>query len=290
MIITKIRLQEENPMSNGTSTWPLPPCDLELNASAGENGYLIKNSVGLGPTQLTSVVVGFDTTGIPIMDSIAAQREIALRVQLVPKVGETPSSLRDDLYRFMSRSVLVSFMDESLLIASTSGYIRQFEALHFTNQPEVQMTVVCEDGYLTSPRTINIPLASLDTLEPVIVYEEGTAPTGFDIQFEVTANHATGFKFFNHAKGWHVGNVDVSNEFHVDYPLLIDDVVTISTTPKGRRISLLRAAVTYDLSGYINAGAVWPKLYSGVNTFEWDLSDTWMQINSASYVPRYWGV
>jgi hypothetical protein len=289
MILTKIRLQEEHPMTMEANSWPLPVCDLNLDISAGSNGYVIKNSQGLGPPDLVSVVEGWDINGVPVMNSLAERRDIVLRIGTRPGLGQTHNELRDDLYKLISRSVLVKFMNDAEVTAQAKGFVSKFETVHFTNQPEVQLTIECRDGDLVSPMAIDIPFASLAADSPIINYSEGTAQTGLDLQFSVDSSVA-GFSFSEFGKAWHLGTEDVHNLFHVTYPLIADDVITLGTTTRYKRLTLLRGVVEYDLAGYINPGAVWPKLYPGVNIFDWDITSTWMTWISASYTPRYWGV
>lgn len=293
MIITKIRLEEEHPMAftgaGGTTYWPLPSCDLNLDSSAGENGYLIKAAEGFGPPSVTAIVEGFDATGIPIFGPAMDTRTVSLRIGLVENIDKTVSELRDDLYKFMSKSVIISFMNDALTVAQISGFIREFDPTHFASQPEIKLLIECTDGVFTSPIPVNIPVATLNTLSPVIVYNEGTAPTGMVLIFEVTVNHSN-FSITNHGKAWHSGSGAVNNNFTVTYPFLDNDIVTLSTHPKDKRLTVLRGANTVDLAGYLNSGAVWPQLYSGVNAFGWTFDNTWMLWTGASYIPRYWGV
>lgn len=291
MIITKLRIQEEHIMSGPSGSWPLPLFDFNLDSSAGKNGYILKTAQGLDPPNLVSMVIGFDSYGTPIMDSVSEKREIVLRLALSPVLGQSFSSLRDNLYRFINRTVMISLMDDSIVVAQARGFISKVEAVHFSNTPDIQMTIECVEGEFTAPFAIDIPFVNLNTTQPVITYEDGTAPTGFELQFNYTAVAGrAGFTIFNHSRVWFVGASQAYNEFTVTYPLVTNDVITISTQPKNKRLTLLRSGVTHDLAGYVNGGAVWPRLYPGVNTFEWDLSSTWMTWVSASYTPKYWGV
>jgi len=290
MIITKIRLQEETPMTLGNASWPLDPVDLQLNPLAGQNGYLIKNSVGLGPTEITAVVVGFDSNGVPIKDAEIQDREIVLRIGLTSSRGLSVSYLRDELYKFQSKAVVVSFMDESITIAQTKGFIRNFETLHFSKEPEVQLTIECEDGYLYGPEAIDIPVDGfLNSEHPIINYTPGTAPTGFEMTFLIGTEFSD-FTISNHAKAWHSGSGEVSNVFTITYEFQEDDMFVLSTRPEDRRATLKRGETYYDLAGFVNSGAVWPKLYPGVNTFDWTFSEFQATISKATYIPRYWGV
>lgn len=297
MIITKIRVQEEHPMAGygvgdiGSTSWPVPFLDLELNSSAGDNGYLIKNSVGLGPTTLTAIVIGFDSNGVPIKDVEASPREVALRIQLTPALGQTFSELRSELYKFNGKGLVLSLMNGARVIARAMGFIKTFETIHFSNQPEIQITIECEDGYFEAPYELEIPTDTglLEAAQPILTYEEGDAPTGFKLEFNVTGNNSL-MQIYNHAKAWHSGRGDVSNIFKVTYPMITGDVVTINTHPNDKRITVVRGLETLDLAGYVNAGAVWPKLYPGVNVFDWFFGSSWMSFTRFSYIPRYWGV
>lgn len=281
MIITKIRLEEKQPMMGPNDIWPLPVVDLNLDSSAGENGYILKDVKGLDPPNLSSVVEGFDIFGNPVMGSVPNKRQLVFKIGLTPGLGQSYGSLRDELYKFINRVVLVDLMNDTQIIAQSAGYIQVVEAVHFSNQPDIQMTVECEDGEFVGPMSINIPILDVTTLEPVLNYENGTAPIGFELQFTVTDDNV-GFVISSPLNNY--------IEFGSTYLFLTGDVVTISTQSRNKRITVFRDPDTYDIAGYVNAGAVWPKLYPGVNAFTWTFDSSWMDWISASYVPRYWGV
>jgi hypothetical protein len=152
------------------------------------------------------------------------------------------------------------------------------------------MTIRCEDDPdFVSPRSTPISTTLLNASPVVIPYEQGTAPTGLDLVFAVTANHSN-FTISGHNTLWYEGDTPLDNDFTVTYNFLIGDIIAISTHPKKKKLTRTRASVDLDLAGYLNQGAVWPRLYSGVNVFTWDIATSWMSWTSASYVPRYWGV
>lgn len=296
MKITKIRLQEEHPMTGPGGTWPLPVCDLDVNIEAGMNGYILKVADGLGPPDFFGVVEGFDKAGIPVFLSEPQTRDVSFRIGICPCYGKSNAELRDDLYKLISRTVFVKMMDQSNVVAQATGFIKQFDAVHFSNLPEVQMVIECQDGAFSAPLAVPIPIPSITAAGPstpdhdvLINYEEGSAPAGLDLKLTVTASQ-NGFSISEHSKFWSVGGVEPSNAFQVTYAFLVGDVITISTHPKRKRINLLRGSVNTDLAGYLNAGAVWPKLYTGVNAFKWNFTSAWMTWNTATYTPRFWGV
>jgi len=289
MIITKLRLEEEHPMTSPVRPYPLPIVDLNLDSSAGDNGFTLNKSSGLGPPTLTKVVTGFDTNGIPIFDNVPQKRQIGLKISITPRLGQEFGDLRDQLYKMVSRSIFIRFMNGAEIIAQTTGFIKNIVPDMFTPKPEIVLDIECNEGDLKGPNAFDIPIATLNTLTPVINYEKGSAPTGLDLTYAVTATHS-GFTISNHAEFWHVGDADVNNQFIVSYTFLNGDIITLSTHPRNKRLIRTRSGVDLDLAGYINPGAVWPKLYSGVNSFSWTFASSWGHFTAASYIPRYWGV
>lgn len=292
MIITKLRIEEEHSMTGPAGTWPLPICDLNLNFTEGENGYVLKEVLGLGPPAMVPVVIGFDTTGIPIIDTAPQKRNLAFKLGLSPQIGQSYSDLRDNFYRMIGRTVFVKLINDSIVIAQITGYIKNVDPVHFSNKPELVVVIECEDSLFSAPSYITIPIASITGLtNPVINYPDGTAPAGIELTFQNLSSSQTGFSISNHSEFWHFGSGDVNNLFQITYPIDNGDTVSIVTHPKSRSVTMYdsSAAAWIDIAGYLNAGAVWPMLYPGVNQFAWSLSwvATW---GVTRYIPRYWGV
>lgn len=280
MIITKIRLQEI-PLPGALASWLLPVFDFNLDSSAGDNGYILKNAFGLGPPDFISIVEGFTATGVPIKVLEPEAREVVLRVGFRAMPGSSFNSLRESLYRIINKSIYVKLMNEALVIGQVTGTVQKFEVVHFSNQPEVQLTILCDYPEFSGPMAIDIPVATLDTLTPTINYPDGTAPTGLNFQITFTATPA--------APNFSMTDA-TEHVFTVAYALINGDVLTVSTHRGSRKVTVLRSSVTYDVSGNVVAGAFWPRLYPGPNSFTWNAPVAGTTINSASYIPRYWGV
>lgn len=293
MIINKIRLQEESPMTGLTDNWPLPVCDLNLNSTSGRNGYILKQVEGLDAPEMKEVVEGFDPAGIPSFLDVPEKRVLVFKIGLNPALSQSHGELRDALYKLMSRTVLVKLMYDSIVLGQTVGYISMFESELFTTKPEVQMTIKCKTGQFSGPKALSIPTSAgqLDTTNPIIDYQEGNAPTGLDLVLNVVSS-ASGFSITNYGRVRSLSTALNNNKFEVTYPLISGDQISMSTHPYQRRLTLLRSGVTTDLAGYINAGAVWPLLYPGVNTFVWTLVSSWLDwtTSTAKYTPKFWGV
>lgn len=294
MIINRLRIQEEHPMTGPTRSWPLPTIDFNLNFMAGENGYILKDSTGLGPPALTSIVEGFDIAGQPVLTAVPTEkREIVLKVGLDPGLGQDRGALRDALYRFIGRSIYVKLMDDTIVIAHTIGYVKSIEPTYFSNNPDLLITIECPDPTGTFLGDIGgvVPPLTLQVNRPVINYTEGTAPTGFQFGFTVTAT-GTDFSMSEYSEFWYSGDSPVNNEFTVLFSFQVGDVFFMDTNPTSRFIQVSRVGDIIDLAGYVTPGAVWPKLYPGVNTFLWNLNATWVTLASIfmEYSPRFWGV
>ena len=163
MIITKIRLQEEHPMTVSGVSWPLTQIDLDLNPFAGDNGYKIMAVQGLDPPDLISIVEGFDSNGVPIFDNVASDKSLTFKIELKPGIGQSYGSLRDDLYKYVGRSICISLMNGSIIVGQTTGYINRFESDVFSNKPNVIINVECFSEDFYSPYPVSIPLSELPT-------------------------------------------------------------------------------------------------------------------------------
>lgn len=277
MIINRIRLALQPIELIGA-------CDLLLDHRAGENGYVVKAALGLGPPSGDVLVEGFTSAGQPLIDILPENRELVFRIGFNPGIGQSYSGLRDELYKLISRPLYVKLMNNALTMAQISGFIRQFEVLHFTKEPEVQITIECQDSVFTAPEFIYAPTTGMGEGPIVIDYQEGTAPTGFVMIMNFSGTDGGfGFALDTTPNVW-----GQYNHFQVTYPILPGDVVTLYTQRGERKVNLYRSSVNTNITGYINEGAAWPRLHPGANHFDLEIA------NGASillrYYPRFWGV
>jgi len=288
MMINKLRIQESTPMTRGGVTWALPICDLNIDSSAGENGYLIRDVVGIDPPDLNAIIVGFDTNGNPVYGNYSEGREVSIRIELVPVGSQTVSELRDALYKFVSRGLTLSFMYDSVVKATWSCAIKTIEAVHFSNKPEVKLILSSKYATFSGPSLIQIPPATLATANPIINYTEGTTPADLAFVF-LASGSSSSFRIYNHAQEWHDGTYSLATNFEVTKAFVSGDYVSITSTPETQTVFLTHLGANSDLEGYLNAFAVWPKLIPGVNAFDWTFNVGWSVFN-AYYRPRFWGV
>ena len=275
---------------------------------SSRNRYVVKGVFGLDADEINSVYYGDSLDGLQhYRESRLKGRELVFRVVLNPKFseGESYSSLRDDMYRTISRSrtglIDVHFNNGGSTTAKVSGYVTKFEAALFNRDAEVQITMKCDptSSMLRAPERFYL---DADTLiaSTTIRDDLSTAPHGFKFQATITAiaevlvisDSAT-------TPTWQFvvqpGTIGASSGF------LVNDVVYFSSEPNDKYFYIVRSATTYQLVSKIWTGSKWPILFPGGNDLEFRTLDlvggavpttatkayTW---NEFSYYPTYWGI
>lgn len=277
MIIDSIRLLSDQIGVSGAYIYT----DLQINPTAGANGYMLKAVDGFDPSDTLNFVEGFDpTTGEPISDNKPQDKVLVMKVGFVPGPSGSVSSLRDGLYMLVSRALTVQLRLGETVVAQIRGRMSKIEAAHSTNSPEVVMTVECEDGLFESPTQIVVPMGSVSKSTPTFDYVEGTAPTGFEMILTLTSGLSS-FAL--------TGTIGGRNwKFGVTTTFLTGDQLILQTDRKKRRFTIIRSSVGYDYSALVDAGTVWPKLHRGRNIFA--TSSSAFNWNSVKYYPKFWGV
>lgn len=154
------------------------------------------------------------------------------------------------------------------------------------------MSIKCTDSFFTAPLYTPIPVSTVTSTEnPTIDYNEGTAPTGVQLEFQNTGSLKSGFYIANYGEFWFGGTSVGNTLFQITYPIDTNDSIILDTNPKTRSVKIYDNSATafIDIGGYLNSGAVWPMLYPGVNQWSWDI-DWAANWNNPRYYSRYWGV
>lgn len=257
-----------------------------------KNPYIVQGIFGIDAEEIIPKFYASSQDGAnKFYDMGLRSREIVIRVALNPQLNlrKTYSDLRDDLYRAISSSrtglVQLRFNNGAATIAAISGFISKFEAAHFNQLPEVQLTIKCDDPVLRSLIPVEV---SFDVLgeEMNIVDRYSTSPHGFsfDIKF---LQDTTSFIIRDMTPDtWSFtiipGTIGANTGFKVD------DVLEFSSELGQKSVSITRESNKILLVDKIQPGSVWPILFPGSNnieivtgTFEW---------GTLTYYPTYWGV
>jgi hypothetical protein len=266
------------------------------------NPYIVKAISGLDATEIkaSSDGRGSFSPGNIVYSMFMPDREITLRVALNPNysIGQTISSLRDEIYKAISGTELgklqLIFSDTPLpdvnaFIAYISGFITKLEVEHFSETPELQLTVSCSDPMIKSlfPESIWTPNFE-DPGEFTLTDNLSTAPHGVNFAF-----------FFNGPTSSFT--IKVGSEGYGDTsPLIISpgyndgiygfqnqDVLTITTDPN-KSVVLSRDGSDIHLMDKVSYGSNWPKMHPGNNTVT--ITSSNYTIQYIDYTYTYWGI
>src|SRR5690349_21020947 len=165
-----------------------------LGLGESEDHYLIKAMSGIDADQLIPRFYAFgESSGFGMFDVGMPARDIVIRIVLNPSIvlDESFSELRDILYRSIASSrnpmLRLEFSNGGSKISDISGFMTKFEAGLFSQVPEVQLTIHCDDPFF---RGVVSTTYEPDELAASFVIPDSlsTAPHGFAMQVEFNAS------------------------------------------------------------------------------------------------------
>lgn len=265
--------------------------------------YLVKGITGLDAESITPRLYGKAIYGQTIngqaayYNMILDTRTIVMRLIVNPRwdFAETYANLRDYMYRAVSRArtseVALRLNDGDTTLAIVKGFMTKFEAVYSTDQPEIQLTIVCKDPWLRSEEFVEVPVAGLSVNNPVISDYLSTAPHGCQFQFKVTTNldywELTADPVFEGSTGpnWYFrltpGIIAGVSGFRMN------DIVTVVAEPGRYGVTLDRGSAHYSIADKIVLGSMWPIIFFGDNLFACNGGMQWLYF---IYFNTYWGV
>lgn len=253
--------------------------------------YIVRNIVGLDAEEIVPKYYGTGLYTKPKYFNFGLRsREIVMRLVLNPRfnLDESYSDIRDDLYRIISssRSGLVSlhFLAGGTTIAKIDGFITKFEAAHFTNLPEVQLTVTCNDPIFKAINPVYFNALDIDNTNPIIIPDTlSTAPHGFTFQLTINATLAN----------FSIQDVQTNPEWIFKITpsggFIAGDALYFSSEFSNKYLYMIRSGVTTYLLDKIDLASIWPILFPGGSSF-WFNNVGSFSWNNMQYYPAYWGV
>lgn len=217
-------------------------------------------------------------------------REIVLRIVLRPRfeLDESYADVRDRLYRAISANrtglVTLQFRAGGTTIAWIAGSIIRFEASHFTQLPEVQLTIRCNDPMLKGLAPVVWEDTELTSSNPVLIPDSlSTAPHGFYMEATFTGNVASfTIQDLENDPEWKF-KITPSGGF------LTNDKLYFSSEYSNKFIYIVRSGNAIHLSDKIDAASVWPILFPGQNEFHFENLAS-VDLDLIRFYPSYWGV
>lgn len=123
--------------------------------------FIVRDVAGLGPVQATissSTSAGQD--GVAIQASRLGDRNVVLKVGYHPDYqrNKTVQALRRDLYSYFApkREVQLVFNNDDYADVRIIGVVESHEPVIFSKDPEVSISLICEDSYFKAIRSIEI--------------------------------------------------------------------------------------------------------------------------------------
>lgn len=253
--------------------------------------YLIKTIIGLDADEVIRKFYSFaSNSNAKFYNFSMKKREVTFRIVLNPNysINEDFSDIRDDIYRSISSSrtglINMLFRSGGAAVAHISGYFTKFEVPYFSNIPEVQITLNCDDFMLRGYNPVEVDAAILGTGSHIYVSDSiSTAPHGLTLSVDYSASSPY-FKITDDI-------LDSSWEFKVTPSggFLTGDTLLIASEYTSRNVYLVRGATTIPLMDRISPTSTWPILFPGSNEF--DVYDkTKFSWDYISYYPAYWGI
>lgn len=254
--------------------------DLPISNIRATDPYLLKSAEGLGPPEVNIFISTTTNMDGYYKGRQAQYREIVLNIGLNPNYQNdiTISDLRTELYGLLSPLASDSFdifiLNNDVELMQVQGYIKKFEIMPFTAEPEVQLTISCLKASFESPNTIFIETIS-DTYQEVL--NLGTAEAGLILEIEFQSE-CTNFTISDSR-----GNTMVIN--HDFFEL---DILNIDTRPGNRSITLQRDNTIESIIYSLSMQSEWLWLYGGLNVIT--TPNTEFAWRTLSYIPQYWGI
>lgn len=261
---------------------------LSFRDPTSSNPYVAQSTTGLDADEIIPKYYGRSgKTGAGLYNLSLIKRDVVILIALNPQFsrGKTYSDLRDDLYKAVASSrnglLEIRFMSGTKPVASVQGFVTKMETNLFSKTPQVQMTISCDEGLISSFEKYEADVIHIG-VDTTITDENSTAPHGFD--FRLT--------FDDPSESFVIqpdDSVDPEWKFEVVYDFLADDELYFSSITTDKQLYVVRGLTTTHLVDKITIGSLWPIIFPGDNDFQFiaDGAFTW---NSFEYYETYWGV
>jgi hypothetical protein len=262
-------------------------CELSFRDPQALKPYNVRTIVGLDAQDIIPRYYA-GSGSLAFYNFVLEKRDVVFRISLNPNasLGQSFSSLRDDIYKLISSSrtgsVEIRFLNGTTVIATVSGFVQKLEAALFEKQPEVQLTVSCSDPMLRAPDPTIVDVSGLDPSDTTISDILSTAPHGLQFEMEFLADLASFTMEDPNDASWSFV-VTPSGGFLTGY------ILHFSSETNDKFLYVVRGVDTIYLADAIDTGSVWPIIFPGDNHLS--VADpTSLQWNAISYHPTYWGV
>lgn len=260
---------------------------------ASDDPIHIRNIEGLEPVTAEIATTPFATSdGVLLQGSSVGLRNIVLTLGFNPdwEGAQTVASLRQMLYAYLLPKAWTKlrFFNDDLPTVDIEGIVESLKPNIFSQDPEVQCSVICPKPDFIDPDAVIINGTVDDgTIENVIAYI-GTVPTGFELRVQRTVANPS-----------YTGVLTVTNETPNDSQIFEIDPVTIDTT-KSFKLSTIKNAKRVqnvdvadgdltNLLAHMTGDSVWPEMRPGENVLSVAAAEN-DQVWTLAYFNRFGGL
>lgn len=265
---------------------------LTLDLENPINGLVVEKIDGLDPVKATLVSSGFaQLNGRYFQASRREPRNLVIQLSLDPNYAEsqTSSSLRRSLYPYFmpETEVKLTFFTTDMVPVEISGRVETLEAMLFSKDPTVEISIMCFDPDFIAPDSTLIEgLTTNLEVETLHVYS-GTIPTGFLLSLYLDREPIEE-QFLVYLRG---PDEVTRHLFMNNLSAVLDDgdVVEINTVPGNKRITRVRLEEEASLLYTMSLESEWLQLVPGDNYIRVYAAGAPFPF-SIEYVARYGGL
>lgn len=227
----------------------------------------IRNIDGLGPVKADVLTTAFASgRGELYQGSSTPKRNIVLTLGLNPDwVDQTMSSLRQLLYAYLmpEQWCKLRFFSDHLPTCDIEGYVESFEPNMFSEDPEIQVSVICpKPDFVDVDASLITGVVDDGTVETGFTYL-GTVATGFELRIEATPENVA------YTGPFTITNVGLTEQIFAIDPVTINALKyfklnSVRNSKRAANVAVADGAIT-NLLAQVSNDSVWPELIPGEN-------------------------
>ena len=273
------------------SAWQsAPTLPLNEDGRAETDLVQIRNIDGLDPVTASIGLQPYGSTdGEAFTGSNVLSRNLVLTLHPNPDWNLwSPEALRRLLYSYFmpKQAVRLELQSDDMEDLEITGVVESLTANMFSDDPEVQASIICPDPYFTA---VDPQIISGDTTDAILDIEYlGSVPTGIQVKVEqVSGTNPNELSI-------QIGNPDLTF-FKVAAPNIITSTkyFHMSSLPMSKYAETVNentGVSTSLLSNFVTEeGSEWPLLQPGTNQFQ-VTSDNGVQSWELAYYERFGGI
>lgn len=249
-------------------------------------GVIVADIDGLGPVKATIVSSSFaGLDGEQHQSARREKRQLKFTLELDPPGDETVRSVRKRLYDyFMTKAwVKMTFFLDDGLVVETLGQVESCEPVIFSKEPMVEVILLCFDPDFIDPTPVVVSGLLTSDVTPHAIEYDGTVDTGVKISMTVDQPTLNEFTVYHTSPGGDAYVLDFAA------PLVLGDVLTISTVEGAKGATLVRDTTTSSILYGISPTSKWIALEKGTNQIYVSAEGPGIPV-TIEYIKRYGGL